>query len=172
MTRKTAPSTGRLDSDTIRAAVLNKSIADGTITADQREAWDRLLKTDLHGSIEELNKLAEQRRAVNAAVRRGNPDEISARAASEGRFAPERAAFWRRELDRDPVGTERLLIAAPEEGGLVPCRREHDGHLVAGYLLDGHDSWIAAWLLGHLDAGRSRHARRDAPGRAGAHGRR
>jgi hypothetical protein len=108
-----------LDPDTVRIGVLNHAIHKGTIRANERDAWDRLLRADLNGSIEELNKLAEQKRAVAAAVRRGNPDEVVARACSEGRFSAERAAFWRSELDRDWAGTYKLLTASTADGGLA-----------------------------------------------------
>jgi hypothetical protein len=57
---------------------------------------------------------------VHAATRRGNPDEVIAKACAEGRFSAERAPFWRAELDRDPAGTMRLLTEPPERGGLAP----------------------------------------------------
>jgi hypothetical protein len=77
-----------VDPNVVRTGVLNHAIREGTIRADQRDAWDRLMRADLNGSIEELNKLAEQKRAVSAAVRRGNPDEIVAAAVAEAGSAP------------------------------------------------------------------------------------
>jgi hypothetical protein len=44
-----------LDPTVVRRGVLNHAIREGTIREDQREAWDRLLRADLHGSIDELN---------------------------------------------------------------------------------------------------------------------
>lgn len=80
---------------------------DGTVKVDAEE-FATLRRQAQEGATARSEQVAAHRATVLAG------------AQSEGRFPPSRLAHWQRQYEADPEGTETLLTASVEEGGLAP----------------------------------------------------